>query len=326
MINLTLKKPNVCVLNVQLTSVSNEKGNVHSTALAKEIHSIYNRPSVPRFIFNEVNIKSGLNKHGNTFQGLPKSNVSTQPGCIKNVADQRNGVNKVKHEGCSIGDLLNKHGNNFQGLPKSNVSTQPGCIKNVADQRNGVNKVKHEGCSIGDLLNKHGNNFQGLPKSNVSTQPGCIKNVADQHNGVNKVKHEGCSIGDLLNKHGNTFQGLPHSDELTQSDLFRRCADKHNGVNKVKYKGYSIGAPLNKNENESQGLSASMKVVRDVSKRNSIDIESYGHFLENEKLFPVTSEAEVQVAPVDDEGDIKPITFKDNKSYYQIAFVDDFVE
>lgn len=45
-------------------------------------------------------------------------------------------------------------------------------------------------------------------------------------------------------------------------------------------------------------------------------------FLKKYKLFPVANEEKVQVAPVNHEGDIKPITFKDNKPYYKIAFVD----
>lgn len=128
-----------------------------------------------------------------------------------------------------------------------------------------------------------------------------------------------------LNRHGNTFQGLPKSNASTRPGFIRNLGDEQRRVNNVvKYQGDPIYNPLNKHGNAFQGFSASMKrepeAVRDVFKRNSIDIGLDNNIFEKYKLFPVTSEAEMQVAPVNHEDDIEPITFKDNKPYYQIAF------
>lgn len=107
----------------------------------------------------------------------------------------------------------------------------------------------------------------------------------------------------------------------------RSLAHEQRGINNpIRYQGDHIYNPLNKHGNTFQGFSASMKrepeAVRDVSKRNSIDIGFDDHLFEKNKLFSVASEAEVQVVPVSHEGDIKAITLKDNKPYYQITFLD----
>ncbi|MBG6243226.1 MAG: hypothetical protein EKE20_16090 [Candidatus Symbiopectobacterium sp. Dall1.0] len=182
--------------------------------------------------------------------------------------------------------------------------------------------------NVASTLNKQGTLFMGMPKMAMPMKPGYIRSLAHEQRGINNpVKYQGGRIYNRLNKHGNTFQGLPKSNASTRPGFIRSLADERRGINNVvKYQGGPIYNPLNKHGNAFQGFSASMKrepeTVRDVSKRNSIDIGLDDHIFEEYKLFPVTNEAKVQVAPANHEDDIKPITFKDNKPYYQIAFVD----
>ncbi|MBG6243926.1 hypothetical protein CS369_02055 [Candidatus Symbiopectobacterium sp. 'North America'] len=182
--------------------------------------------------------------------------------------------------------------------------------------------------NITSALNKQGTRFMGMPKMAMPMKPGYIRSLAHEQRGINNpIKYQGDHIYNPLNKHGNTFQGIPKTNASTRPGFIRSLADERRGVNNVvKYQGGPIYNPLNKHGNAFQGFSASMKrepeAVRDVSKRNSIDISLDDHLFEKYKLFSVTSEAEVQVAPVSHEGDIKPITLKDNKPYNQIAFLD----
>ncbi|WP_440863820.1 hypothetical protein [Symbiopectobacterium purcellii] len=198
---VNLKRLDNCVLNSQQISASNGKGNNNPTVLAKNTHSIYNTPCA-----------NPLNKHGNTFQGIPRSNASTRPGFIRSLGDEQRGVNNVvKYQGNPIYNPLNKHGNTFQGIPRSNASTRPGFIRSLGDEQRGVNNV---------------------------------------------VKYQGNPIYNPLNKHGNAFQGF------------------------------------------SASIKIETEAGRDVSKRNSIAIGLDDHIFEEKKLFSVTSEAEMQVAPV----------------------------
>ncbi|MCW2478614.1 hypothetical protein [Candidatus Symbiopectobacterium sp. NZEC135] len=182
--------------------------------------------------------------------------------------------------------------------------------------------------SVTSTLNKQGTLFMGMPKMAMPMKPGFIRSLTHEQCGINNpIKYQGGPIYNPLNKHGNTFQGIPKSNVSTRPGFIKILADERRGINNVvKYHGGPIYNPLNKHGNAFQGFSTTMKreleAGRDVSKRNSINIGFDDHVLEKYPLFPVVNEAEVPVAPVNHENEIKSITFKDNKLYYQIAFLD----
>ncbi|WP_440863785.1 hypothetical protein [Symbiopectobacterium purcellii] len=98
----------------------------------------------------------------------------------------------------------------------------------------------------------------------------------------------------LHDKTPPSVTSLPSHNAVTQYEP--KLARKSHSI----YNILCANSP-NKHGNAFKGLSASMKrnseAVRDVSKRNSIDIGFDDHVFEK-KLFPVISEAEIHVAPV----------------------------